>query len=172
MYERGLNISVEPEGVATVSKVEGLARTAEFIWSADVKDGATVTLTCANGDGAEDLYLDGEFLDRTVGMERAVNGGAGMRKPKVVKREVQEEALVAAPMAKTNGVSAAPAKPKVPSSCLSFSSSWADVRFGRPTESSPSPLSQLPPLAPSPRPPLKPPPPRRSRVRRDRKSVV
>lgn len=120
MYERGLNISLAPEGVATISKVEGLARTAEFIWSADVKDGATVTLSRGNGDGAEDLYFDGEFLDRTVGMERAVNGGAGMRKPKVVKKEVQEDtaAAVLAKATKANGVSPEPAVPRVRSLSL------------------------------------------------------
>ncbi|ORY75942.1 hypothetical protein BCR35DRAFT_325733 [Leucosporidium creatinivorum] len=77
MYERGLDITVNPEGAATVAKVEGCERTVEFVWSEKVREGGVrVLLTRADGDGADDVLLGGEYLDRTVGMEK----GSGARK--------------------------------------------------------------------------------------------
>lgn len=83
MYERGISIRVEPEGAASVAKVEGCERegcerTVEFVWSEKVREGEVrVLLSQADGDGADDVLLGGEYLDRTVGMEK---GSGGARK--------------------------------------------------------------------------------------------
>ncbi|KAI5476356.1 START-like domain protein [Pseudohyphozyma bogoriensis] len=74
MYERGVDVHIEPKEAAEVAKVDAIDRTLEFVWTGHVKDGATVTLTRASGDGADDVYVDGEFLDRTVSPEK----GAGV----------------------------------------------------------------------------------------------
>jgi hypothetical protein len=77
MYERGLGIRVEPEGAATVAKVDGCERMVEFVWSEKVREGGVkVLLSQADGDGADDVLLDGDYLDRTVGMEK----GSGAKK--------------------------------------------------------------------------------------------
>lgn len=118
MYERGINVVVEPKGVCGVSRVEGLARTLEITWTEAVKDeGARIVISRARGDGADDVYLSGKFLDKTVAMETPVNGtGAGMGRKKAPKREIVEAAAavpVAAVMAQklSNGYTAE--KPKV-----------------------------------------------------------
>lgn len=77
MYERGLDIRVEPEAAATVAKVDGCERTVEFVWTEKVREGGVkVLLSQADGDGADDVLLGGEYLDRTVGMEK----GSGAKK--------------------------------------------------------------------------------------------
>lgn len=85
------------QNAAVISKVDGLSKTVEFIWNDSIKQrgGATITLRRAeNGDGPEDLYIDGEFLDKTVGMEKrraSIAGGGSMRK-KVIKKDSKEGA--------------------------------------------------------------------------------
>lgn len=100
MYERGIDVVVVPASAATISRVEGMARTIEFTWSDDVKDGgAKIILKRArHGDGAEDVYLNGEYLDRVVAMDKgtANGGGAGMAKKRAVKK-VAAPVIVAAP---------------------------------------------------------------------------
>ncbi|KAM0790700.1 hypothetical protein ACM66B_004557 [Microbotryomycetes sp. NB124-2] len=88
MYERGIDISVEPDDAVTLAKVDGLDRTVEFVWSDKVKKGVTVTLTRARGQGAEDVLVDGDFLDKTVQMEKGSGGAMGARKKS--KRETSQ----------------------------------------------------------------------------------
>lgn len=91
MFERGLDIRVEPEDAATLAKVDGLDRTVEFVWSDKVKKGVTVTLTRARGQGADDVFNDGDFLDKTVQMEKGSGGAVGGARKKS-KRESSSQA--------------------------------------------------------------------------------
>ncbi|GJN92620.1 hypothetical protein Rhopal_005655-T1 [Rhodotorula paludigena] len=82
MYPRGLNLVVEPrEAVAAVVKVETSAGQVlvQLEWSEKVRDqGATVRLERAqDGEGTEDVYLAGEFVDQTI--TAGVTGGGGGR---------------------------------------------------------------------------------------------
>lgn len=73
MYERGIALEVEPKGAGTIARVQGVERTVEIVWNDEVRRGARVGVKRADGDGAEDVFVAGEFLDRTVGGE-TVNG--------------------------------------------------------------------------------------------------
>ncbi|KDE03535.1 hypothetical protein MVLG_06001 [Microbotryum lychnidis-dioicae p1A1 Lamole] len=71
MYERGLELKLEPAGAAEIAKVDGIDRTLEFVWSDKVKDGVTISLTRSKkGDGADDVFVGGKRLDATVQMEK------------------------------------------------------------------------------------------------------
>lgn len=89
MFERGLEVEVVPkEAVARIAKVEGgIERTLEIVWSEKVKDGARVVVKRAEGDGPEDVFVEGRFLDRTVGMEKG--SGAGARGKKLAANGVE-----------------------------------------------------------------------------------
>lgn len=107
MFERGVDIKVIPANSCNISRVDGLPRTLEFSWTEEVKeDGAKIIIVPARGDGAEDVYLDGKFLDRTVPMEVVVNGsGAGMNRKKAAKKEIVAAVVPVAAVSKkqTNG---------------------------------------------------------------------
>ncbi|SCV71339.1 BQ2448_2927 [Microbotryum intermedium] len=71
MYERGLDIKLEPAGAAEIAKVDGIDRTLEFIWSDKVKEGVMISLSRSKkGDGADDVFVGGKRLDATVQMEK------------------------------------------------------------------------------------------------------
>lgn len=71
MYERGINIKVTPKNVVKMSRLDGEGRIVEFIWSDSVKsEGAKITLTRGEGGGAEDVFVDGKFLDEVVTVEK------------------------------------------------------------------------------------------------------
>ena len=154
MYERGIEIDVEPKGAATIAKVDGIERTAELVWSDEVKDGATVTLRRAEGDGAEDLFVGGQFLDSTVGMAK---GAAVVRRSKS-KRAVKEASVEddspapARTRSSVSGPSGEDAKPKVRPSLLSSSPRLPlTLLLLRRTDTSPPELelpSQPPPSPP------------------------
>ena len=152
MYERGVDVIVKPASACTVSRVEGLPRTLEFTWTEEVKEGAVITLIGARGDGAEDVFVDGRFLDRVVAMETpGVNGaGAGMSRKKAPRKEAVI-AAVAAPVAavamakrQSNGYTAE--KPKVrslPLASLTLLTSFLlqSALTNGYTSSSPAPVS-------------------------------
>jgi hypothetical protein len=74
MYERGIDIKLEPSGAAEFAKVEGLERTIEVVWTGEVKKGAKLSLSQGKGAGADDVTVAGKWLDQTVQME----AGAGV----------------------------------------------------------------------------------------------
>jgi hypothetical protein len=88
MYERGVDITIKPASAATISRVAGMARTIQFTWSSDVRDGATITMKRArHGNGADDVHLDGEYVDVVSSMAaNSGGGGAGMRKKPAAKK--------------------------------------------------------------------------------------
>lgn len=93
MFERGLDIVVEPSDAATIAKVDGIDRTVEFIWSDKVKKGVTITLSRAEENGADDVTVDGQYLDATVQMEKGSGAGAaaaGARKKQNRREESNE----------------------------------------------------------------------------------
>ncbi|KAL8278519.1 hypothetical protein RQP46_009011 [Phenoliferia psychrophenolica] len=109
MYERGIEIDVEPKGAATIAKVDGIERTAEFVWSDDVKEGVVkVILRRAEGDGAEDLFVGGEFLDSTVAMAKGANVSRRSKKAVIVKDD-SDDSPPPAPRARSAAPAAAPA---------------------------------------------------------------
>ena len=173
MYERGVDVIVKPASACTIGRVEGLPRTLEFTWTEEVKEGATITLIGARGDGAEDVFVDGRFLDRVVAMETpAANGsGAGMSRRKAPRKEAVVAAaapIAAVAMAKrqSNGYTAE--KPTKVRSLPLHLSCFADRAFysslPSPTATRPPrPLPSLLPLVPLPlKSPL--PPPRKFRL--------
>jgi len=88
MYPRGIDLSLEPADVGELAKVETVDGTmVEICWTEKIKStgerGARLVLTQADGDGSEDVYVKGEFLDKTV---KGEVGGATRRKP--VQRNV------------------------------------------------------------------------------------
>ncbi|GAA5961479.1 hypothetical protein JCM3765_003597 [Sporobolomyces pararoseus] len=90
MYPRGIDLSLEPADVGELAKVETVDGTmVEICWTEKIKSvgeqGARLVLTRADGDGSEDVYVGGEFLDRTV---KGEVGGAARRKP--VQRNVED----------------------------------------------------------------------------------
>lgn len=91
MYPRGIDLVLEPADVGELAKVETVDGTmVEICWTEKIKGvgekGARLTLTRADGDGSEDVYVGGEFLDKTV---KGEVGGAARRKP--VQRNVVED---------------------------------------------------------------------------------
>ncbi|GAA5822023.1 hypothetical protein JCM10212_004659 [Sporobolomyces blumeae] len=90
MYPRGIDLALEPSDVGELAKVETQDGTmVEICWTDKIKSvgdrGAKLVLTRAtSGDGSEDVYVKGEFLDRTVKGEP----GAARKKP------VQKNVLV------------------------------------------------------------------------------
>lgn len=90
MFPRGIDLSLEPADVGELAKVETVDGTmVEICWTEKIKSvgeqGARLVLTRADGDGSEDVYVGGEFLDRTV---KGEVGGATRRKP--VQRNVDD----------------------------------------------------------------------------------
>lgn len=86
LYPRGVDISIVPE-VGSLAKVDGCERTVEVVWSEKVREGRVkVVLKRADGDGSEDVYVGGEYLDRSVGMEKG--SGAIKKAPAVAAAAV------------------------------------------------------------------------------------
>lgn len=130
MYERGLAIRVEPEGAATVAKVDGCERTVEFVWSEKVREGGVkVVLSQADEDGADDVLLGGEYLDRTVGMEK----GSGAKKkapvPSAATRRTSTNEDTRSNGSETTMVDEQPSKSKVRPLSIDFHLQPADPLF-------------------------------------------
>ncbi|GAA6048862.1 hypothetical protein JCM3770_003657 [Rhodotorula araucariae] len=81
MYPRGIDLAIEPAEAATVSRVETADGTVlvQLEWSDKVRQdgGATLRLSRANGDGPEDVYLAGEFVDQTINASAGPGGAVG-----------------------------------------------------------------------------------------------
>ncbi|GAA5870056.1 hypothetical protein JCM1840_003569 [Sporobolomyces johnsonii] len=94
MYPRGIDVRLEPEDSGEIAKVEGGGggeggTMLEVCWTEKVKEGARIVLCQADGDGSEDVFVRGKFLDRTVVRSElgAVAGGARKRVAGQQKRE-------------------------------------------------------------------------------------
>jgi len=90
MYPRGINLVLEPSDAAELAKVETVDGTmVEICWTEKVKnvgeEGVTLKLSQADGDGSEDVYVGGEFLDKTV------KGEPGAARKKPVQRNVSND---------------------------------------------------------------------------------
>merc|ERR1719487_1214054 len=82
MYPRGIDLSLEPSEAATVSRVEMPDGNVlvQLEWSDKVRGegGATLRLKRADGDGPEDVYLQGAFVDQTINASPGIgSSGAG-----------------------------------------------------------------------------------------------
>ncbi|GAA5961850.1 hypothetical protein JCM21900_006461 [Sporobolomyces salmonicolor] len=88
MYPRGIDVRLEPPDSGELAKVEGGGgrdggtgtTMLEICWTEKVKEGARLVLCqAADGDGFEDVFVRGEFLDRTVRGEPDAAGRARKR---------------------------------------------------------------------------------------------
>lgn len=107
MYPRGIDLTLEPADVGELAKVETVDGTmVEICWTEKIKNvgerGARLVLARADGDGSEDVYVGGEFLDKTV---KGEPGAATRKKP--VQRNVSNDGGDKAPG--NGGVAAAAA---------------------------------------------------------------
>ncbi|GAA98861.1 uncharacterized protein L969DRAFT_51288 [Mixia osmundae IAM 14324] len=87
MYERGISVRVEPSDAADVAKVSGRDRTLEFTWGSIPKDGAKVFVEPADENGADDVMLNGDLLDKTVDGPAGTGAAAGAPRQKKPKKE-------------------------------------------------------------------------------------
>lgn len=80
MYERGIDVKIEPSDAAELATVDGVERTLQIVWTDKVKKGATMTVKrAAKGNGADDVYVGGKYLDKVVAAEKG--SGATRRAP-------------------------------------------------------------------------------------------
>ncbi|GAA5926235.1 START domain-containing protein [Sporobolomyces koalae] len=90
MYPRGINLVLEPADAGDIAKVETVDGTmVEICWTEKIKQtgdqGARLILSRADGDGSEDVYVGGEFLDKTV------KGEPGAMRKKPVQRKPTDD---------------------------------------------------------------------------------
>lgn len=95
MYPRGVDLALEPAEAATVSRVETPDGNVlvQLEWSDKVRSdkGATLRLKRADGDGPEDVYLDGNFVDQTISASAGIgSSGGGAAPPK--RRQLERRA--------------------------------------------------------------------------------
>ncbi|GAA5899771.1 hypothetical protein JCM8208_004559 [Rhodotorula glutinis] len=97
MYPRGVDLALEPAEAATVSRVETPDGNVlvQLEWSDKVRSekGATLRLKRADGDGPEDVYLDGNFVDQTINASAGIgssSSGGGAAPPK--RRQLERRA--------------------------------------------------------------------------------
>ncbi|BGP02139.1 START-like domain protein [Rhodotorula toruloides] len=92
MYPRGIDVTLDPPDVAEVAKVEtpdGQVML-ELAWTEKVKQGALLKLSQSlDGEGTEDVYVGGEFLDKTI---TASGGPAPKRKANAPPPQPQRRA--------------------------------------------------------------------------------
>lgn len=82
MYERGLNLQIEPKDAVTLAKVDGIDRTLQFTF--DKVSELTVTVEPYDSNGADDVYVNGKRLDATTAAPAGSGGGVRKaKKPKV-----------------------------------------------------------------------------------------
>ncbi|BGP50226.1 hypothetical protein JCM10450v2_006142 [Rhodotorula kratochvilovae] len=99
MYPRGIDLALEPREAAAVSRVETADGTVlvQLEWSDKVRQegGATLRLKRADGDGPEDVYLHGEFVDQTISAAAGPGGGGAQKRKQVERRASGSQANLA-----------------------------------------------------------------------------
>ncbi|CEQ40709.1 SPOSA6832_02351 [Sporobolomyces salmonicolor] len=105
MYPRGIDVRLEPPDSGELAKVEGGGgrdggtgtTMLEICWTEKVKEGARLVLCqAADGNGFEDVFVRGEFLDRTVRGEPGAAGGA--------RKRLERQRKESSGMTKSNGI--------------------------------------------------------------------
>ncbi|GAA6031564.1 hypothetical protein JCM8097_006522 [Rhodosporidiobolus ruineniae] len=146
MYPRGLSISVEPADAAELARVEtadeGGTTILQVRWTDKIREkgGAVVRLERSEqGDGPEDVYVGGEFLDRTVltgGGASSAAAAGGRRKSLTSGGKVRDMASsidsgVALSTASSSSAREAPSSPVASSSALKSTSGGAPAFLGK-----------------------------------------